>query len=490
MPYDHQGIQAAVHSIEDHDEALYLWSDLGLRRRALLHLDAHADYFPTRFVDVGSFVYHAHTRGVVDPLYWVIPEPRPQQPTQGLHAKTYLDRQGLLVESVDINLGTVVGNLGELRVWLGSVAALPAVTGPVLLDVDTDYFTLPRVSERHVQGLLPWQLPDQLVAVLTEKGVTWDVATVCTSVRGGYNPVEWRCLTPYTSELLRTGQAAFSLAALIAGAAHYCTRSRDAARLSFERALYQATHPAELAALHWWLARLAAERLDVEVAREHLASAIKLDSACDKTWICPGFAELLYGSRVSAAHHFAVWQPIFDNEPRLYAAWGLAVGTRNRRLARELCKRALHMDKRLPDAHLCLGKIAAASGQWIEAARQLDRAMVLTQAGAPSLMDPVRCSSSENVVNVAALVRIMKSLILVYARVGKPSRAQQYLAFCRKQKLITAREELALLFAAPQVAGAVSAWGWLRRLSRYSCLALQESCRRAWGRLVSSRAPR
>jgi hypothetical protein len=74
--------------------------------------------------------------------------------------------------------------------------SLPRIDEDVLLDIDTDYLVIPRVtygkSDEH--GALPWCWPEQLVARLTPCRLRADLATIAYSVEEGYTPLKWKYL--------------------------------------------------------------------------------------------------------------------------------------------------------------------------------------------------------------------------------------------------------------------------------------------------------
>ncbi len=204
--------------MEDHSQAYFAWKQAGVREAWCWHVDAHLDigrdgldeaalkqlqpalnplpeltgnaYVPWGGLNCGNYLYPAIRHGLVGRLTWVIP---PDLPHKGklldwarLHLNGWLDLT--IEESTGLRDagGYVEGNLLGIPFQLGTAAALPHPTEPVLLDVDLDYYL-------DLQGQV-WQEPP---GPLPSSHLT----TVAFSVLGGYTPPEQRCLAaPWTDD--------------------------------------------------------------------------------------------------------------------------------------------------------------------------------------------------------------------------------------------------------------------------------------------------
>lgn len=458
-----------VHLMENHDEALYVWAEQGVTKRPVVHVDAHADYFPARLVDVGSYLYHAREQGLMESFYWVLPEPTCRRPVLFDRAVGQLVRQGLTVSHSETSPRVVIGNLNGMLTWVGPVDALPVLQQPVLLDIDVDYFTTPFISDRqHGEGLVPWQTPDQLLDSLSRR-VQWDTVTVSASVAGGYTPAQWRCVAPLCGDVFDGRRPLFDWSEAKRGARTHRSGRKHEAKDIFSGLANPHSHTYQQSAAHIWLARIHAELGACQEARHHLLKARALDPGYDTYWSCPGFGHLLFGSSRVAARHFRMWERILVDEPMLYAAWALAVWRTDGHRALQYARRALELAPNLADAHFCLGRLLFRSGQAAQGISHLEKALQLGRAGVTSFLDPIRSRPEAGTVNASAMLRVMKELVLAYAQAGRPKDAKRYFSFLDSKHLLSPRDRLNLLRSAPGLSESplgldrlrmLWEWGW------------------------------
>lgn len=171
-----------------HDGAFYAWRDAGVRRGVLVHVDAHHDATADpawKAIDIGNFVGAAVREGLVESVYWVVPDPMWKDP----------DTRAILEREVE--------NL-EIRVWLGPLDRLPPQRTPILLDIDVDYLLTSRYEAgRSAEPLdAPWCAPERLVERIRETGITRGITTVAMSVTGGFTPLRWAHLAHQIAALL------------------------------------------------------------------------------------------------------------------------------------------------------------------------------------------------------------------------------------------------------------------------------------------------
>ena len=186
--------------MEDHREAYFFWKELGLEGLPCLHIDAHLDvsdlkapanelvYSPE--IHCGNFLLPAIREGIVSSLVWVIPNHLPGG--EELLGWSYTELQNWLhLKLSDYMSLQQVGRrvegtlLGKPFVICFS-EDIPDLQGPVLLDIDVDYFLSPTDEI--------WQSP----ATLAEHtaGVSPAAITIAYSLLGGYTPPEHRYLGP------------------------------------------------------------------------------------------------------------------------------------------------------------------------------------------------------------------------------------------------------------------------------------------------------
>src|SRR5260370_41990787 len=68
-----------VHLMENHDGAYYIWREAGVRRKILVHIDAHHDMWWVKdknaaFVTIANFICPALKKDLVKEVYWVVPD--------------------------------------------------------------------------------------------------------------------------------------------------------------------------------------------------------------------------------------------------------------------------------------------------------------------------------------------------------------------------------------------------------------------------------
>jgi hypothetical protein len=190
-----------VFMMENHDDAYHIWCKAGVKQRVLIHIDAHHDMWwvtDANSITIANFICPALKDDIVREIFWVVPDltwktSRSRRPI--LHhvrniAESYPGvRHPLQVGTNQIS--TVV--LGKpLRIC--TLASLPRIDESVLLDIDSDFLVIPRVSyqESDEHGALPWCWPEDLLAQLRARHVRADLVTIAYSVEGGYTPLKWK----------------------------------------------------------------------------------------------------------------------------------------------------------------------------------------------------------------------------------------------------------------------------------------------------------
>ena len=182
----------------------------GFREKVLVHIDAHDDLAWARdagALDIGNFISLALKEGIIREVFWVVPDQtwessKTRQPLLRRLKRLTTEFPGasrlLKVEEAQISL-----TLLDKPVRVCTLDHLPPLEEKVLLDIDTDFFTIPRacsLSNQH--RTLPWCWPGELVARLKARGVQADLITIAYSVEGGYTPVKWKYLADELSLLL------------------------------------------------------------------------------------------------------------------------------------------------------------------------------------------------------------------------------------------------------------------------------------------------
>lgn len=203
--------------MEDHREAYFFWKELGVREAVCVHVDAHLDtcgfkvpgYTGLRQPEVncGNFLLPAMEEGLVSELVWVIPPHLVGQQDwlewAGNELQNWLRPTVSDYLSLHMVQGRVEGHLLGKRLVVCTSDNLPDLVGPVVLDIDIDYFLAPD------DGL--WQDPMQLHDQLGH--LKWQALTVAYSVQGGYTPLDQRHLGDLTLVTFTDRKSAEALSA-------------------------------------------------------------------------------------------------------------------------------------------------------------------------------------------------------------------------------------------------------------------------------------
>lgn len=198
--------------MEDHRDAYFFWKELGLSEHTCIHVDAHLDVSDLKApgcevtsspeINCGNFLLPALNEGIVSSLVWVIPEHLPGG--QNLLDWTRQELQNWLHLELGDYMSLVAENERVTGTLLGKPFTvcfsrdLPPMDGPVLLDIDIDYYLGPQDEI--------WQSPLELAVHLN--GVQPGAVTVAYSIEGGYTPLRHRFLGPLTELALRDPEAA------------------------------------------------------------------------------------------------------------------------------------------------------------------------------------------------------------------------------------------------------------------------------------------
>ncbi|HYM10631.1 MAG TPA: tetratricopeptide repeat protein, partial [Bryobacterales bacterium] len=188
---------------ENHDYAYYLWRERGIKDRILVHVDAHHDlwWIPEKgSPSIANFLCQALRENQVRELVWVVPDPtwesrRSRRPLLS-HLKELARKYPGGQQPVEVTEDAISTVLLGKPLRICPLATLPKFAEDVLLDIDTDFFVIPRVSFRDwdTHSQLPWCWPEELVTRLGAAGLQAEMATIVYSVEGGYTPLKWKYL--------------------------------------------------------------------------------------------------------------------------------------------------------------------------------------------------------------------------------------------------------------------------------------------------------
>jgi tetratricopeptide (TPR) repeat protein len=406
---------SAIHIMENHDAALAYWRAAG-RDRILVHVDPHHDAWFTGDnvpVNAANFVGYALRERLIREWYWVVPDDSfssAQNRALLLAAMRKLigsyPERGAPIQAVRSAKSEVARN-NVLRTSLLGVPltvctldAIPSVDENVLLDLDVDFMTTPRVNYSRgndAHPALPWCWPGELLERIAKKNLRWDVATIALSVEGGFTPLEWKYLGEELSFRIEANADA-------AGRLHGYELMRRAASegRSQEEALKlycEATSRlSDSAAPLWHRAQfLLDQSLDVTLeealaprreaeARELRAQAIALDPSYGTPYHTDGLWHYAAGRSLVAQHAFHCALALDPQDAvSLVGLARLAMRRKRWAEAEKLLRRAIESDANLLDAHRALGKTLSQQRRYREAAAAYEVSLRLALAGHSSL---------------------------------------------------------------------------------------------------------
>jgi tetratricopeptide (TPR) repeat protein len=467
----------AVHVMENHDHALQLWRQAGFRDRVLLHIDAHHDAWrldDDRCITIGNFIGGALRHGVVREFRWVVPD----------SAFTTSDARAALVRQmkalarghnktgpreVRTEKTTITTSLSGTRLTACALGSLTAIDEPVLLDIDVDYFVIPKVAHNRADTHLPWPWcwPAELLAGLSARGIRSDFATIAYSVDGCYTTLPWKYLGDELAERLthpRDSESVAGFELLRSGADHERLGQLDDARRCYERA---SALLAASAAPSLHLALLCARQSHVEEARSLHAAALRIDPTYDTGFSTLGPQYFWQKQYDAARSEFE--RALMLNPADAHACVGMArVAARQKRVGEAVAwyQRALNTCDELVDAHRGLADLQLRVGKLDQAAEHYERSLqlalhgqkplswhILTRRTPTELVDEDHCFVYGDLAGVYArqgqLARAIACYQIAFATssVGVRLRLQLARLFARTRRWADARDQVALAIA-------------------------------------------
>ena len=394
-------IASSVVVVENHDEAYHVWRRMGVSARTLVHVDAHHDMWWLEApcdITIANYVCQAIKDGLVSNVIWVVPDKswdtRASRRVLRRHLRTLALRYSAGRPSIRSEANRLSMLLGTTPVMICALGSLPALAGPVLLDIDTDFLVLPVVTfgRNDVPDEYPWMWPDELVTALRAHSIVAEVVTIAYSVEGGYTPIAWKYLGDMLARAWQDPAAtppgmAEGYAALREAAMALERGDRIPARMKLEDAAERLPLSAaplhQLAVLHW-------SRGDIGEARRRSAAAASLDPAYRGPYATLGLIDLADRRFAAAAR---AWKMLLDLDPEnAYAHLGQArIAMHQRRWpeAETALRRSLAVLPRLVDAHRDLGDVLTRQGRDDEATAAYARSLKLALEGEVPLAEPV-----------------------------------------------------------------------------------------------------
>lgn len=420
-----------LHLMENHDQSYHLWRDAGFRNRILVHIDAHHDMWwleDRRFLTIANFVCPALREQIVREVYWVVPDGTWENPAGrkalGGHLKAILRTYPGNLAGTQWEHHRVRTSVLGCPLVVCSLNTLPSFSEDVLLDIDTDYLTIPRVSYRaeDVLALVPWRSPEELTDILRCMALSTDFVTIAYSVEGGYTPLAWKYLADELALRLRCPDRKDT------PDAYQRMREGIAARLRGD--LAQAENSLRSvgerlgAAPYFHLAYLKAEAGLLEEGRRCYEQALAMDPSYRTAYANPGMR--LYRAKCDDASHDAFRRALLldptDAYPHLGLGWVAA--RRKRWVEAEMeFQSCLALQPDLIDAHRGLAEVLERQGRPQEAIEPYEQVLKLALHGHRPLNESIATHPSARPWFDSDHGKIHASLARIYERYGDRKRA-------------------------------------------------------------------
>ena len=382
-----------VHLVDNHDEAYHLWRRAGASGRTLVHVDAHHDMAwldHVGLIDIGNYVCQAMRDGVVNEVVWVVPDAswatRSGRSVLRRHLNTLVKHYPGKTGPIQISDRQLSTRLLEVPVTICALDSLPEIKPTILLDIDVDFFTLPRVEflRDDRPGETPWRWPAEFLSALRRKHLNTDFVTIAYSVAGGYVPMKWKYLGDELalewqsgsadSERAKEGFRLLRNAALAQGSSHSAEAIADLRQA--------AILVSKSAAPHLNLALLHLSAGDVSQAKDEFLLAVKADASCRGPHASRGFVCLSEGRNDEAHREFRQILALDPHNPfGLLGLGRIAVQRRQWNDAEHFLRAAIAVEPRLIDAHRYLGDTLIRLRRDKEAAVAYSRSLKLAYSG-------------------------------------------------------------------------------------------------------------
>jgi len=394
-----------VHLIENHDQALHIWRAAGVKQRMLVHIDAHHDMRwmgDQDVVTIANFICPALKQDLVREVVWVAPEGsfdnRETRQSILRHLKRILKEYPGASQSPLVEKDRITASVLGKKLTVCPVRAMPALSEAVLLDIDVDYFIIPRVShgesDRHAS--LPWCWPSDLVAQL--HGIPTDLITVAFSVEGGYTPLKWKYLGDELVVRLTTqgfgGSDVEGTERMRAGGEAEFRGEISVSESNYRQAMDLLPCSA---APPYRLARLLASVGRVDEGRRLYGQAVALDRSYGGAYSGAGFHSYWRGAFEAAKREFCDILALNPEDP--FAHLGLGLLAKRRKgwdEAEQHLRSALTVDNCLVDAQHALGDVLVKQDNQQDAIKAYERALKLGLMGHKPLSGPISTHTQDH----------------------------------------------------------------------------------------------
>jgi tetratricopeptide (TPR) repeat protein len=449
-----------VHLMENHDGSYGLWRDAAFKNRILVHIDAHHDMWwfdDNHTLTIANFVCLALRERIVREVYWVVPDGSWEHPAGlkaiGNHLKKILRTYPGTPADTQWEPRRVRTSVLGCPLVICSLDTLPSFSEDVLLDIDTDYLAIPRVSYRTEDVLdpVPWRSPEQLTEILRSAALRTDFVTIAYSVEGGYTPLGWKYLGDELALRLRDPNQkdmADTYARMRQGIVAMLRGDAAQAENSF-----RGVGDKLGAAPYFHLANLMAESGRPEEARRYHERALAMDPSYRTAYASAGIP--LYRAKNDDASQVAFRRALLLDPADAYAHLGLGwIAARHKRWAEaeKEFRAALALQPDLLDAHRGLGRALDKQGRFQEAIEPYQQFLKLALRGHRPLNEVIATDPSAALLLDSDHGRVHALLARIYERQGDLKRAisSYRIAIAGGYDRVSTRWRLARLYAAHQ----------------------------------------
>jgi tetratricopeptide (TPR) repeat protein len=217
--------------LEEHNEALARWAEMGIRNATVINIDAHDD---TRWIRedkieelrrlyinkewdairenrrsgdkrlsaVGNFLYASAKLGIVSEVYWIIPFGHFSGPPSEKRLRVFLKSfsfEDKEIKTFHLDRGCFRGDFNGIPLAVCGIESLPDIDNSVILSLDMDFFA-PFVYDYGVSRLHGLRM---LFEALFKKKYMISDAVISFSIDGGYTRVLHRWISDQSVEILR-----------------------------------------------------------------------------------------------------------------------------------------------------------------------------------------------------------------------------------------------------------------------------------------------
>lgn len=427
---------STIHLVENHDAAYGIWKQAAVRDRILVHIDAHHDMWwvdDPRFLSIANYICPALAEGIVREIFWVVPDKTFATAAGRAAVRRHVQKivetypnGPAPIESIAQGLRTTV--MGRTLV-VCSLEALPPIAEPVVLDIDTDYLILSRVTygRRQVPPALPWRWPAELVALLGARNLRAAVTTIAYSVTGGYTPIGWKYLGFELACRLSTAGGATEAHATSLAACDDMQRAvlaEGRGDVATAEEAYRRAAPELGAASHFRMAYLRLRQGKVADGRDFLERALRADASYRAPYVTPGIPLYVARDYPAAERAFRDAVRLDPADACAHVGLGWIAARRHRWVEAESHARAaLGIDPSLIDAHRGLSIALEKQGNIEEAIRACEQSLKLALAGQRSFSDVTAASPDGVPVADSDHARTHARLGRLWERAGDASRA-------------------------------------------------------------------